>query len=431
MANNKTVSKDFFATATRMTLTDLKKFLVNVVLPTDPRKLAPIVVWSAPGEAKSALVESVFNDTERGLKSVILSQIGPLDANGLAHIVKDTVGNKESEVTDFTPTLTFGRGRHHLFLDELNNAAPGTLAAVQNLLSSKKIGGDDFNDIHIIAACNPPSTNSLANDLNYPTVSRCINIVLDYTLDDFISYALSTGSIHPAIVAFHRKTNGTFLRANWSFSNSNMSVPEPGPNEPFPCPRSWSLASNVIQALTGAKTNAHVNYSLLKPLVEGSVGIAAANEFATTYAYMEKLPDIEKIFSGELDGSKKKLTNEVAVQFITMTALINYCIGEINRISSESIKCDTRSKESAAYKILAGLHRSVVYMGEATTAELASMTLQSICGVLRSSSDRISAEWMTKLLQGVDAKNGLTREAIIKYAVNSGTTDLNIQNSIG
>ena len=127
MAASKTVlSKDYFSNATRMTLAQFEAFLKNVVMNTEPRKLAPIIIWGAPGVAKSAIIEQVVGVSERGLKTVILSQIGPLDSNGLPHIEKNDDGK---DTTKFSATDTFGRGKKHLFLDELNNAAPSTLAA--------------------------------------------------------------------------------------------------------------------------------------------------------------------------------------------------------------------------------------------------------------------------------------------------------------
>lgn len=428
MASNKTtLSKDYFANATRMTLAQFEQFLKNVVMNTEPRKLAPIIIWGAPGVAKSAIIEQVLGVSERGLKTVILSQIGALDSNGLPHIEKNEDGK---DTTKFSATDTFGRGKKHLFLDELNNAAPSTLAAAQNLLSSKWIGGDDYNDVHIIAACNPPSTNSLANDLNYPTISRCINIVLDYTLDDFMNYAMITGTVHPAIAAFHKKTSGRFLQAKWSiYPGAAYEVPEPMANEPFPCPRSWTLASNVIYALGGAKTNSFVDYSLLKPLVEGSVGIQAAEQFATTYAYMNRIPDIEKIFDGSLEAKKHKLEDNIAVQFLTMMSCINFCIGGVTEAVQKGTNASVVSDKSAAYKLLAGIHYCVRFMGEASSPELATMTLQAITRAMRES--KMSPQFVTNLLNGVDKAKGLTREDIVKYSRTTSTNSLDIQSSVG
>ena len=427
MSKNEKISKDFFSTATRMTLAQYEQFLKNVLLNTDPKEFAPVIVWGAPGVAKSCVTEQVFANCEKKLKTVILSQIGPLDTNGLPHIEKD---EDSKDITRMSPTDMFGRGKHHLFLDELNNCAPSTLAAVQNLLSSKFIGGDDYRDVHVVAACNPPSTNSLANDLNFPTISRCFNIVLDYTLDDFINYAMMTGSIHPAITAFHKKTSGRFLQAKWSiYPGSAYEVPEPMPNEPFPCPRSWTIASCGIKALSGAKVNSVVDYSLLKPLVEGAVGIAAAEQFATTYAYMNRIPDVEKIFDGTITAKKDKLEDNIAVQFLTMMSCINHCIAAVNNSASKGVTARIDSDQSPAFKLLAGIHYCVRYMGEATAAEFATMTLQSISRAMRES--KLSPEFMNKLLGGVSKEKGLTREDIIKYARTTASNQSDIQSSIG
>lgn len=427
MAKNQTLSKDFFSNATRMTLAQAEQFLKNVVMNTSPRDLAPIILWGAPGIAKSAIIEQVFGDSERGLKTVILSQIGPLDSNGLPHIEKDDEGK---DITRFSQTDTFGRGKFHLFLDELNNAAPSTLAAAQNLLSSKWMGGHSFEDVHIIAACNPPSTNSLANDLNYPTISRCINIVIDYTLDDFINYAMMSGKVHPAITAFHKKTSGRYLQSKWAiYPGTSYEVPEPMANEPFPCPRSWTLASNMVNALSGAKTNNVVDYGLLKPLVEGAVGIQAASEFATTYAYMNRIPDVEKIFEGSIDAKKNKLEDNIAVQFLTMMSCINYCIASVNESISKNVSARVDNDKSPAYKLLAGIHYCVRFMGEASSPELATMTLQAVTRAMRDS--KMSPEFMQKLLAGIDKAKGLGREDIIKYARATSTNQLDIQGSIG
>lgn len=428
MANEKqTLSKDFFSNATRMTLKQFETFLREVVLKTDPKELAPIILWGAPGVAKSAIIEQVLGNTEIGFQPVILSQVGPLDMNGLAHIERDPV---DGDVTNFTPTKVLARGKKHVFLDELNNAAPSTLAAAQNLLSAKVAGGDDFSNVHIIAACNPPSTNSLANDLNYPTISRCLNIVIDYTLEDFLNYAMVSGKIHPAITAFHKKTSGRYLQAKWSiYPGSAYAVPEPMANEPFPCPRSWTLASNAIRALSGAKVNNVVDYSLLKPLIEGAVGIQAASEFATTYAYMNRIPDIEKVFDGTLDAKKNKLEDNVALQYLTMMSCINHCLAKINENANKKTVCRIDNDKSDAYKLLAGIHYCVRFMGEASSSELATMTLQYASRALREST--LSGEYMSKLLQGVDAKKGLTRDDIVKYSRTSCNAQIDVQSSIG
>ncbi len=434
------ISKDFFTSASKMSLGQFETFLRDVVLNTHPKDFMPVIVWGPAGVGKSSIIEQVFGKTEAGLQTVILSQIGPLDTNGLPHIenvtiedkfVKENTHKTTEDETVFTPNRTFGRGRKHLFLDELNNAAPSTLAAVQNLLSSKQMGGDSYEDVHIICACNPPSTNSLAMDINFPTVSRVMHIILEYTLDDFINYALATGYIHPAVTAFHKKSNGTFLQAKWSCSNANYSVPEPGANEPFPCPRSWTLASNAMKALSKNKSNGKVvDYSMLKPLIEGCVGIKAADEFATTYAFMNKIPDIEKIYSGEMTAENTALGNEIAVQYLTTMSLVNYCIGAINQGVVDKITARIDNEKSPAYKLLAGIHRSIRFLGTVPggSVELANLAFVNVFKTLRQSFN--SNEFVNKLVSGVDPKKGLTRQDLIQYSRTFANTQSSIEDSI-
>ena len=68
-------------------------------------------------------------------------------------------------------------------------------------------------------------------------------------------------------------------------------------------------------------------------------------------------------------------------------------------------------------------------MGDATSSELATMTLQSIAKAMRES--KLSNEFMNKLLGGVSKEKGLTREDIIRYAKNTAAGQSEIQSNIG
>lgn len=445
MSTNKTeIRKDFFTSATPMTFSQVKNFLENVVLARHKagKKVPPVILWGAPGVGKSCLIEEVFGGTDKGVKTVILSQIGALDANGLPYIKNEkrinSNGDEEiHEVCEFSNTNTFGRGRNHLFLDELNNSAPSTTAMVQNLLSSYKLGGDDYSNVCIVAACNPPSTNSLAMDLNHPIMSRCLHIRFDYGVEDFVNYAMETASIHPAIVAFHKKTGGQYLQANWDFlkhSGASYQVAEPSQNEPYPCPRSWSLASDFMMTLQeAAKGGGVVDYSMLKPLVEGCVGIVAAQQFATTYAYMTKIPDIEMIYKGKLTADKFKHDKEIAVEYITMVSIINFIAGQVDRAKVDGVACkiDAKSKnknENPAYNLVAGTHRCLEFIASMASPELAVTTLTAISSKYRSV---LSGTFLNTLYSGVDPDAGLTRESLIKFSNKTAVGSVDMNNKVG
>ena len=434
MAKAETISKDFFATATRMSLSRLQDFLLKVVLKMDPAVCPPIIIWGTPGIAKTAIIEKVFGNHEKGLVTAICSQLGALDSNGLPHIedVPLEGGIGSSAETRFTPTNIFGRGRKNLFLDELNNSSPSMMAALQNLLSAKKIGGDDYSGVYIVAACNPPSTNSLANDLNHPTISRCINVILDYTLDDFMNYAISSGDIHPAIVTFMKKTSGQYLQAKWDVLKNNAhgyQVPEPSANEPYPCPRSWRLASEFLNTMA---KNGGVEYSLLQPIVEGCVGVTSASQFATTYAYMNRLPDIEAAFSGKLLAKDIKIKGEVAVEYLTAFACISYAAAQIDQAKHDGVKCimpkTKDDKRTTAWHLIAGLHRIIQFVTQSCSPELAQMIVKSI-------TDRINVlpeSFGIALYGDPDVDAGLTRVKTFQKLSTAVSNNANaIQTSIG
>ena len=433
MAKAETISKDFFSTATRMSLSRLKDFFQNVILKTDTAKCPPIIIWGTPGIAKTAIIEEVFGKHENGLVTAICSQLGPLDSNGLPHIenIPLTEGGSTTE-TRFTPTNIFGRGKKNLFLDELNNSSPSMMAALQNLLSAKKIGGDDFSGVYIIAACNPPSTNSLANDLNHPTVSRCQHIILDYTLDDFMNYAITFGDIHPSVVAFHKKTSGQYLQAKWDVLKNNAhgyQVPEPTANEPYPCPRSWRLASDFLNTMSH---NKGIEYSLLQPIVEGCVGVLAASQFATTYAYMNRLPDIEAAFDGKLLAKDIKIKGEVAIEYLTAFACISYASAQIDKAKSDSIKCIMpkvpEDKKTPAWHLIAGLHRMIQFVNQSCSPELAQMISKAVTERINILPERFSVE----LYGDPDPANGLTRVKTFQKMATAVSANANaIQSSIG
>ncbi len=429
------ISKDFFTTSKHMSLSKLKDFFNTVVLKMNPAICPPIIIWGTPGVAKSAIVEEVFGKHEKGLVTTICSQLGALESNGLPHIetvrVPDTPNESYSE-TRFTPTSTFGRGKHNLFLDELNNASPSMMAAVQNLLSARKMGGDDYSNVYIIAACNPPSTNSLANDLNHPSVSRCVHIVLDYTLDDFINYAISNGNIHPAIVTFHKKTSGQYLQAKWEVLKNTFAgyqVPEPGSNEPYPCPRSWKLASDFLNTMA---KNRGIEYSLLQPIVEGCVGVQAADQFAATYAYMSKLPDIEGAYNGTITSKDVNFKGEVVVEYLTAFSCISFASAQIDKAKLDGIKCimpkNKDDKKTAAWNLVSGLHRLIQFVSASCSPELAQMMTAAITSHISVLPESFNAA----LYSDPDPENGLTRvktfQNTTKHVSKNAST---IQNSIG
>ena len=112
-----------------------------------------------------------------------------------------------------------------------------------------------------------------------------------------------------------------------------------------------------------------------------------------------------------------------------MMSCINYCIGSVNDAVQKNITAAVASDKAPAYKLLAGIHYCVRFMGEASSPELATMTLQSVTKAMRES--KMSPQFVTNLLNGVDKAKGLTREDIVKYSRTTSTNSLDVQASVG
>jgi len=112
-----------------------------------------------------------------------------------------------------------------------------------------------------------------------------------------------------------------------------------------------------------------------------------------------------------------------------MMSCINHCIAAVNESIQKGHTAKIDSDKSPAYKLIAGIHYCVRFMGQASSPELATMTLQAITRAMRES--KMSPEFLAKLLGGVDKARGLTREDIVAYSRTTSTSALDLQGNIG
>jgi hypothetical protein len=171
---------------------------------------------------------------------------------------------------------------------------------------------------------------------------------------------------------------------------------------------------------------------MLQPIVEGCVGVLAAGQFATTYAYMTKLPDIEAAFKGTLLAKDVKIKGEVAVEYLTAFACISYASAQIDNAKHDGIKCimpkTKEDKKTPAWHLIAGLHRMIQFVMASCSPELAQMIVKAV-------TDRITVlpeSFSVALYGDPDPDNGLTRVKTFQKMASAVSTNANsIQASIG
>jgi hypothetical protein len=254
----------------------------------------PVILWGAPGQGKTSVLQQIATDTQRTLKTVLASIREPSDFAGLPNIVD---GKTKMIAPDWAQEIA-ETGDAILFFDEVNTAPPATQAGMLRV-SQEKVVGDLYlgDDVSIVAAANPPEIAADGWDLAAPMANRFTHLEwklpADVVRDGFaIGWpTIPTPHADPAAVAAAvaeaRLLVGAFIghRPDLVTVMPNSSA-EAG--RAFPTPRSWDNAATLF----GYATAAGVSNIARRMLVSGTVGLAAANEFLAYVAELD-LPDPE------------------------------------------------------------------------------------------------------------------------------------------
>ena len=213
-----------------------------------------------PGVGKSELVQTLAQRIGAELFDLRLTTIEPQDLRGLPyfdHANARTIWYRPEDLPDTdTPAI--------LFLDELTAAAPSLQPTVYGLLQERRVGRHVLPpSVLIVAAGNQVEDGAIAYDMGTALSDRLIHMIVQANPDDWLkNYAVQAG-IHPTVAAFIRarpdllETTEDALRRGQSIACT---------------PRSWSRVSQIMQAVP--------DRSLRQVMIAGTVGVAAAAEFA-------------------------------------------------------------------------------------------------------------------------------------------------------
>lgn len=204
------------------------------------------MIWGPPGIGKSSIVREVAQAFGLEVRDVRLSQLGPTDLRGLPAARS---ANDGAEIMRFLPPDFLPRsGKGIIFLDEINLAPPVMMGMAQQLLLDRRVGDYMVPEGWFVwAAGNRREDKAAVSAMPSPVANRMVHLDLIPDGEDWALYAAAHG-VRPEIIGY---VMSTFKRGAGSREARDWSpllvVPTDGSTR-FPSPRSWAMASKMLDA---------------------------------------------------------------------------------------------------------------------------------------------------------------------------------------
>lgn len=259
----------------------------------------PVLLWGAPGEGKTAVVESA-GDQGWHVETLIVSHHEPSDFAGLPVIASD--GSVTFAPPGWAKRLATVEAPAIAFFDEFSTASPALQAAALRPLTHFEVGALQLPDtVTFVAAANPADVAASGWELAAPTASRFVH--LDWAMPlEVYGECLITGDwpalpMHPTpdrldeLTVRQRVLVSGFLRAR-SSQLSAIPADAAGRGRAFPTPRTWDYATRLVAFADAVGAPQEVK----RLLVGGCIGDTTAHEFLAWCAAQD-LPDPEGLIA--------------------------------------------------------------------------------------------------------------------------------------
>lgn len=289
--------------------TVLKQAIINAIAAD-----IPIMITGSPGLGKSDIVRQAAEAAGyEHVEDLRLSQLDQVDLRGVPAVVyeKDSKGNDipgTGQTTWNPPEFLCLPPKSVLFLDELNSAQSGVLAAAYQLVLNRRVGRLQLPaDCRIVAAGNLSTDFAMVNQMPSALKNRMTHVTLECNNDDWCEWAASR-SIHPSVIGFLRfRPNmlNEFDRGNRT-TEAKSKARNLREATSFATPRSWEMLSKYLAIGVGPQ----IEYSTYTSIV----GEAAAAEFTGFQKHYRSLPDLDELL-------RKPKTTKVPDEPATLYAL--------------------------------------------------------------------------------------------------------------
>ena len=277
----------------------------------------PLYLHSSPGLGKSAIIKQVTSELDIGFVDVRLAQMEQSDVAGIPYVSHGAAGKETMciSIPEWFPSkerIEAGEfpAEGILFFDEMSNAPiPVQHAAYRVVLDREIHRGCELGEGWVIVSAGNKKEDKTGAKGVAPALANRYAMHFDIKADrdDFNIYAYDRG-LNTQMLGF------------LGFDASKLYMFDPKKNDvAFPTPRSWEQVSNLLA----------VGYTddELQIALGGCVGDAVATEFMSFRKYYSKLPNFDKVMSGE---ETYKVPTDRGIVFALTSSLITNLIENAN-----------------------------------------------------------------------------------------------------
>jgi MoxR-like ATPase len=323
--------------------------LTSILKKTVPASL-PTLTFGAPGIGKSDLHAQAAQSVDYDYLALYPALLDPTDLAGMPIPVANADGSRSlHRLLDDLMARIFDATKPLLvLLDEIGQASPAMQAACAPLLLSRTVGKHRLPDhVTVCAATNRRQDRAGASSILTHLISRMACVVeLTADLDSWTGWALRH-DMRPEVISFIRWRPK--LLHDFDAEKASAGT------EPYPCPRSWSNLSKLLDLNLDEEAEALA--------FAGCVGQGAASEFSSHLRLARELPDLDQIL---LDPSKLR----VPTQASTLFALASGVAARCNEQTVENVldvAAVLHKKKAAEYAMLLVRDSVVKFPGIAST----------------------------------------------------------------
>jgi MoxR-like ATPase len=261
----------------------------------------PVMLWGPPGIGKSSLIHQIAKELSFKVIDLRLAQLEPTDLRGVPMPNRET-GRADWFLPAFWPTaadedttrkvkdvdgnvteveVKAGNGVDGpgiVFLDEIEKAPVSVKNASLQLVLDRMVGSYKLpDDWTIVCAGNREEDGCFSQPLGSALSNRMCHLEIEPDIDAWAEWARENDVLEDVIAFLHFRPELLYKQQNEDHA--------------FPTPRSWVMASNLIQTAKGQRDQ--------KEMMTSAIGRGAASEY-TVWNNVYRSVDPEAIFEGKM-----------------------------------------------------------------------------------------------------------------------------------